>query len=83
MVKNAQDLMEDMFAVSRENTDDGPLQAYLALSQLDSRRRPGHGLSPETVRLMCLSSPPPFGPTKLAFVPKPGEKPTFLLMTPE
>jgi hypothetical protein len=54
MVKNAQDLMEDMFAVSRENTDDGPLQAYLALSQLDSRRRPGHGLSPETVRLMCL-----------------------------
>ncbi|MGA8502081.1 MAG: hypothetical protein WB683_11065 [Candidatus Sulfotelmatobacter sp.] len=53
-IKNAEDLMEDMFAISRESTEDGPLQAYLALSELDSRRSPGHALAPETVRLMCL-----------------------------
>jgi hypothetical protein len=53
-IKNAEDLMEGMFAISRENTDDGPLQAYLALSELDSRRSPGHALAPATVRLMCL-----------------------------
>jgi len=53
-IKNAEDLMEDLFAVSRDNIDDGPLQAYLALSELDSRRSPGHPLAPETVRLMCL-----------------------------
>jgi hypothetical protein len=53
-VKNPEDLLGDMFAISRENTEDGPLQAYLALSQLDNRRRPGRGLSPETVRLMCF-----------------------------
>jgi len=53
-IKNPEDLMEDMFAISRENTDEGPLQAYLALSELDSRRSPGHGLAPETVRLMYL-----------------------------
>ena len=53
-IKNAEDLMEDMFAISRESTEDGPLQAYLALSELDSRRSPGHALAAETVRLMCL-----------------------------
>jgi hypothetical protein len=53
-LKTPDDLLEYLFAVSRESTDDGPLQAYLALSQLDSRRSAGHGLAPETVRLMCL-----------------------------
>jgi hypothetical protein len=53
-VKNSDELLEDMFAVSRESSEDGPLQAYLALSKLDSQRPPGHGLAPETVRLMCL-----------------------------
>jgi hypothetical protein len=53
-IKTADDLIEDMFAISREEVDDGPLQAYLALSQLSSRRPPGHGLSPETVRVLCL-----------------------------
>jgi hypothetical protein len=52
-LKNPEDLMEDMFAISRENIDNGPLQAYLTLSELDSRRSPGHFLAPETVRLMC------------------------------
>jgi hypothetical protein len=53
-VKNSQELMEAMFAVSRDTWESGPLQAYLALSELDSRRSPGHHLTPETVRTMCL-----------------------------
>lgn len=53
-VKNPDDLLEYLFGMSRENVDDGPLQAYLALSELDSRRSAGHALAPETVRLMCL-----------------------------
>jgi hypothetical protein len=53
-IRTADDLMEYMFAVSRDADDDGPLQAYLALSQLSSRRARGHELSPETVRAMCL-----------------------------
>jgi hypothetical protein len=53
-IKTADDLMEYMFAISRDAGDDGPLQAYLALSQLSNRRPRGHGLSPETVRALCL-----------------------------
>ena len=46
-------LCEGMFALSRVETDAGPLQAYLMLSQLDSEREPDHRLSPETVRLLA------------------------------
>lgn len=53
-VKTADDLFEDMFAISRENTDNGPLQAYLAFGQLAARRSPGHELAAETVRAMFL-----------------------------
>jgi hypothetical protein len=53
-IKTADDLLEGMFTISRDNVDDGPLQAYLALSQISSRRPHGHGLAPETVRLMSL-----------------------------
>ncbi len=53
-IKTPDDLLEGMFSLSRENVDDGPLQAYLALSQLSSRRPHGHGLSAETVRSMSL-----------------------------
>jgi hypothetical protein len=53
-IKTADDLVEDMFAISREEVDDGPLQAYLALSELSIRRPRGHGLAPETVRALCL-----------------------------
>lgn len=49
-----EDLVERLFAISREDIDREPLQAYLALSELDSRRSPGNGLAPETVRLMSL-----------------------------
>lgn len=46
-------LVQSMFVLSRVNTDKGPLQCYMAISQLDNRRSPGHRLAPETVRLLA------------------------------
>jgi hypothetical protein len=46
-------LLEIMFGISRVQTDAGPLQAYLLLSEMDARRPPGHRLSPETVVLLA------------------------------
>jgi hypothetical protein len=46
-------LLETMFGISRVQTDAGPLQAYLLLSEMDARRAPGHGLNPETVVLLA------------------------------
>jgi hypothetical protein len=46
-------LLEAMFALSRVATSEGPLQAYLLLSELDARRAPDHRASPETVFLMA------------------------------
>jgi hypothetical protein len=45
-------LAEAMFAYSRISTDVGPLQTYLALSELDRRRSPDKLLSPKTVVLL-------------------------------
>jgi hypothetical protein len=45
-------LAEAMFALSRTETEAGALQAYLFLSQLDSRRAAGRKLSPQTVVLL-------------------------------
>jgi hypothetical protein len=45
-------LVEAMFAFSRIPTDVGPLQAFLALSELDRRRPPDKRLSPKTVVLL-------------------------------
>ena len=52
-VKSPDDLLQEMFVLSRETAEDGPLQAYLALSELDTRRAPDRRLAPETARLMC------------------------------
>jgi hypothetical protein len=46
-------LLETMFGISRVQTDAGPLQAYLLLSEMDARRPPGPRLSPETVVLLA------------------------------
>jgi hypothetical protein len=46
-------LAEAMVAFSRVDTDVGPLQIYLLLSELDSSRSPDHRLSPETLRLLA------------------------------
>jgi len=52
-VTSPDQLVQVMFSLSRTNTDTGPLQSYMAISQLDSRRPPGHHLAPETVRLLA------------------------------
>jgi len=46
-------LLEALFAISRISTDNGPLQTYLMLSELDARRSPGHRPSPQTVALLA------------------------------
>jgi len=46
-------LAEAMFAFSRLETDTGPLQAYLCLSQMDHQRPPERRLSDQTVVLLA------------------------------
>ncbi len=55
--KNAEQLAEAMFAFSRLETDTGPLQAYLYLSELDRRRGPGRRLSNAAVSLLAQKFP--------------------------
>jgi hypothetical protein len=50
---NPEQLLEALVAISRVDTEVGPLQAYLMLSELDGRRPPEHRLSPETVAVMA------------------------------
>lgn len=49
----SEDVFEAMTAFSSMESDDGPLQIYLMLSELDRGRQPGDRLSPETVRLLA------------------------------
>ena len=46
-------LIQAMFAFSRATTDEGPVQIYLATSELESLRTPQHRLAPATVRLLA------------------------------
>jgi hypothetical protein len=46
-------LVEALAAISRVQTESGPLQCYLMLSELDAKRAPEHRLSPETVSLLA------------------------------
>ena len=50
---HSEQLVEAMFAISRVETDLGPLQIYLTLSELDSRRPLERRLSPQTVRALA------------------------------
>jgi hypothetical protein len=52
-VNDPDDLVQTMFALSRMSSDGGPLQIYMATSELDSRRSHEHNLAPETVRLLA------------------------------
>jgi hypothetical protein len=49
----ANQLVEALFAASRVQTNSGPLQIYLMVSELDAERSPVHRLTPETVRLLA------------------------------
>jgi hypothetical protein len=51
--KDSDQLVEALFAFSRQSSDDGPLRIYLMLSAIDSARPAGQRLSPETVRLLA------------------------------
>jgi len=46
-------LLEGLTAMSRLATDQGPLQIYLMVSEIDNRRAPDKRLSPETVSLLA------------------------------
>ena len=50
---DSEQLLEAMFSLARVETDHGPLQIYLRLSELDSQRSAKERLSPETVRLLA------------------------------
>jgi hypothetical protein len=50
-------LIQTMFALSRTTNDDGPLQIYLAITELESRSSPEHRLEPATVRLLARRFP--------------------------
>jgi hypothetical protein len=53
--KNPDQLVEAMFAFSRQSSEDGPLPIYLMLSAIDNGRP--QRLSPETVRLLAAKFP--------------------------
>lgn len=46
-------LLEAMFAFSRLEADDSPLQMYLLFTELDGKRSSDHHLKPETLALMA------------------------------
>ena len=50
---NPEQLLEGMFAVSRVQSESGPLQAYLMMCDLDSSRPSDHRLSADTVVLLA------------------------------
>jgi hypothetical protein len=55
-LKTPDDLVESMFALSREVLPDSPLRIYLTLNEIDRRRSPEQRLSAQTVRLLARSS---------------------------
>ena len=46
-------LLEALFGLTRESVDTSPLQIYMAISELESRRASDRRLSPATVRLLA------------------------------
>lgn len=52
-LKTPDQLVRIMFALSRAPTDMTPMQAYMAISEVDARRPPEHRLQPATVRLLA------------------------------
>lgn len=52
-VKDPDQFVRVMFALSRADTETNPLETYLAVSELDCRRSPENQLAPETVHLLA------------------------------
>jgi hypothetical protein len=55
--KRPEQLLEAMAAFSRSDTEQGPLQIYLMLNEVDSRRAPDKRLAPDTVLLLARKFP--------------------------
>jgi hypothetical protein len=55
--KRPEQLLEAMAAFSRLDTEQGPLQIYLMLNEMDSRRPADKRLAPETVLLLARKFP--------------------------
>jgi hypothetical protein len=53
--KRPEQLLEGMTALSRVDTDDGPLQVYLMLNEVDRGRALDQRLAPETVLLLATN----------------------------
>lgn len=51
-VKTPEEVLEAMFSLARKESDASPLQTYITLVDIDSRKSPANRLSPETVALM-------------------------------
>ena len=52
-VSSPDQLAQIMFGLTRASTENGPLQMYMAISELDSRRAPEQRLTPATVVLLA------------------------------
>ena len=50
---NPDQVIEGMFGLSRLNSEDGPLQAFLELSEIDRARPPEQRLNPQTAALLA------------------------------
>ena len=46
-------LLQMLFALSRTQGENGPLEIFMGMSELDSRRSPEHRLAPATVQLLA------------------------------
>jgi hypothetical protein len=53
--KSPEELLETMFAFSRLNLEDGPLQAFLSVNSIDRSRTSKDRLAPETVQLLAAN----------------------------
>lgn len=53
--RSPEDLVEGLFALSRAESANGPLEVYCALSEIDRGRAPDQRLSPQTVLLLAES----------------------------
>jgi len=51
--KSSDQLVEALFAFSREGSEDGPLKIFLMLNSIDSARPEGQRLAPATVKLLA------------------------------
>ena len=46
-------LLQMLFALSRTQSENGPLEIFMGLSEMDGRRSPDHRLAPATVQLLA------------------------------